>query len=176
LGEVLALDKDISKALAAFELIKNDLSLISEIIGENSKKTHDIFQSQLSKMREIRDDIKSLKAELLDIKNKESSEELKRLEDVADLTKSVLERSDNVIQNLQGFVTILQSQDRVDQMIEGSSKVANEGAILFREYNIPNELKNENKNALSACYTIKEQREFATGVVEKKSIDKITLF
>ncbi len=163
-------------AFCALELLSHDINLIDAIVAENSKKTHDIFQTQIYAMKSIREDIKSVKSDLSDLQDGTLSPEIKKLEEITNLTHSILERTDKVIKKFQGFVTILQSQDKIEQMLQGSAKIAKSSMETLGEENFPEGKRSKIKLELSKKYTIKEQRDFAIGEITLENKEKITLF
>ncbi len=99
--------------IASLELLKSDLELISKIIKESFNETNSIFQSEIVNMRDIRSSIAKLKSELED----------ELIENSIIRVEQILDDSDKVIVNLQKFVLVLQSLDRLEQMLNGSCKI-----------------------------------------------------
>jgi len=163
-----------SRFFAALLLLKNDINLFRNIIDKDAKETQKIFQSQVAQMRTIRDDIERVKTRLHDIHTDSLSKEIEELEHSINLSEDILSRTDGVIESLQGFVTILQSQDRLEQMLQGSQNVI--GELLKDEQNIETDSLKTHKEKFAKHYTIKEQREFAEGRGSRGTLNKITIF
>lgn len=176
MGEFLVPDS-LVQALAALELIKNDIALVEKTIRKNSDNTHGIFQSQIASMKQLKVDIKTVKNDLLDVKKSgDTSSQTGKIADITELTHSILKRVDAVIENLQGFVSVLQSQDVLDQMLQGSLRVADSTMENGNSGDVPEGMLKSAKADFAKCYTIKEQRDFAAGVVSEEVKKKITIF
>jgi cysteinyl-tRNA synthetase len=88
------------------------------------------------------------------------------LEESWNMTESILSRTDDVIQAMFGFITVLQCEDRITQMIDGIEKIMDDDIAYMSENGcnlIPAD-EDKLKERLISFYTIQDQRDYVQGI------------
>lgn len=153
---------------------------------ESTKEIESIFEERVEEMREIHRDAKDAHEKLTILKEQTAPAAFAELEDSWSMTSSILDRTDEVIKAMFGFIMVLQCEDRISQMIEGIEKIMQDDIEFASEngYNISDELKSELKKRLIQFYTIQDQRDYANGQddamqgcnIEQPNIEEFLLF
>lgn len=143
-----------------------NLDMIREGMRTSASEIRDIFEQQVASMRVIHTDIAKTMNQLTDIGMKFDIEDAEILEGTVGRTQIVLERADTVIKQMFSFISILQCEDRITQMLNGISSVIDEDkAHLERIHAVFNDENVEKlvKKDMAKHYTIQEQRDLANG-------------
>lgn len=155
---------------------------------ESTQEIEKIFEERVEEMRSIHHDAQETHNILSELKAKIVPEEFVELEESWGKTESILERTDEVIKAMFEFITILQCEDRITQMIDGISKIIKADVKDAKENGCSVSINKEKelKERLASFYTIQEQRDFANGkedAMQGRSckpdavdIDEFTLF
>lgn len=132
---------------------------------ESTQEIEKIFEERVKEMRSIHNDTAVAHKKLTELKERIVPEEFKELEESWNTTQSILSRTDEVIVAMFEFVTILQCEDRITQMIDGIGKILNKDIEDAKERGCAVSLSKEKrlKERLVEFYTIQEQRDYAMG-------------
>ena len=163
-----------------------NLQGIKKSMKESTKEIEQIFEARVEDMRSIHKDTALALEHLVKLKEQIEPEVFENLEESWNMTNSILKRSDDVIKAMFGFVSVLQCEDRITQMIDGIDHIINDDIATANEYGIVvvPELQKEFKERLVPFYTIQEQRDYAQGAddalkgckPDNVDIDDFTLF
>lgn len=132
---------------------------------ESTQEIEKIFEERVKEMRAIHSDTAVAHKKLSELKERIIPEEFKELEESWNTTQSILSRTDEVIVAMFEFVTILQCEDRITQMIDGIGKILNRDIEDAKAKGCAVSLSKEArlKERLAEFYTIQEQRDYAMG-------------
>jgi len=153
---------------------------------ESTKEIETIFEERVEEMREIHKDTKETHEKLTLLKTNTAPAAFAELEESWEKTESILERTDEVIKAMFGFIMVLQCEDRITQMIDGISNIM-KNDIAFSEKNgyvVSDEIKESLKKRLVEFYTIQDQRDYAMGEedamkgcnIQQPNIEELLLF
>ena len=153
---------------------------------ESTKEIEKIFEERVEEMRSIHRDAQETHEKLTELKVKIVPEEFVELEESWNKTESILERTDEVIKAMFGFIMVLQCEDRITQMIDGIGNIMkNDIEFTLQEgYAISDEVREALQKRLVEFYTIQDQRDYALGQedamkgcsVEQPDIEELLLF
>jgi len=132
---------------------------------ESTQEIEKIFEERVEEMRSIHRDTIVAHEQLTTLKEKIIPEEFNELEESWNTTQSILSRTDDVIKAMFEFVTILQCEDRITQMIDGISKIMKSDVDDAAKNGCTVAFNKEIglKERLVPFYTIQEQRDYANG-------------
>lgn len=153
---------------------------------ESTKEIETIFEERVEEMRAIHRDTEQAHKKLTTLKELIVPKEFNDLEESWNMTRSILNRTDDVIKAMFGFIMVLQCEDRITQMIDGIGKIMDDD-IHYATQNgcaVSFDQAAELKARLVPFYTIQDQRDYAEGLddamqkckPEQASIDEFTLF
>ena len=133
---------------------------------ESTQEIEKIFEERVEEMRSIHRDTAAAHEKLTVLKEKIVPEEFNELEESWNTTSSILSRTDDVIIAMFEFITILQCEDRITQMIDGISKIMKNDIenALEHGYFLTPDKQTKLKERLIQFYTIQEQRDYAGGI------------
>lgn len=155
---------------------------------ESTQEIENIFEERVEEMRSIHKDTSKAHEKLTELKEKIVPEEFKELEESWNTTQSILSRTDDVIVAMFEFITILQCEDRITQMIDGIGKIMGKDVAdaIAQGCSIAPSKEALLKERLVEFYTIQEQRDYAKGIEDAMhakackpdsvDIDEFTLF
>jgi hypothetical protein len=133
---------------------------------ESTKEIENIFEERVEEMRSIHRDTEKAYEKLTNLKEQMVPQEFADLEESWNMTESILSRTDDVIKAMFGFITVLQCEDRITQMIEGIEKIMDDDITYMSENGCNLTLGDEDKlkERLVSFYTIQDQRDYAQGI------------
>lgn len=145
-----------------------NLDGIKKSMRESTGEIEVIFEARVQEMRSIHADTKSAHEQLTRLKEQIIPEVFEDLQSSWEITQSILKRTDDVIKAMFGFISVLQCEDRISQMIDGIGKIMNDDIKLANENGYYASYANEAelKNRLIPYYTIQDQRDYAMGEEE----------
>ena len=167
-----------------------NLNEIKFMMQMGTKEIETIFKGRVNEMKEIHEDARKTLVALSALKEKVSPEVFAEIDDSWNMTQSILVRTDEVIKAMYGFVSALQCEDRMSQMIDGITKIMDKDirGVVADDIFIDSEVADTIKKELVQYYTIQEQRDYAMGVSDafsqscdikdeaSKDLDEFTLF
>jgi hypothetical protein len=132
---------------------------------ESTKEIETIFEARVNEMRAIHNDTQSVHEQLTRLKEQIAPEVFEDLQSSWEITQSILKRTDDVIKAMFGFISVLQCEDRISQMIDGIGSIMNDDIQLANEngYYVSYAHEMELKNRLIPYYTIQDQRDYVLG-------------
>jgi hypothetical protein len=133
---------------------------------ESTKEIESIFEERVEEMRDIHKDTEKAHEKLTNLKEQMVPQEFADLEESWNMTESILSRTDDVIQAMFGFITVLQCEDRITQMIDGIEKIMDDDIAYMSENGcnlIPAD-EDKLKERLISFYTIQDQRDYVQGI------------
>lgn len=153
-----------------YDVHEHNLGMIREGMRTSAREIRDIFEAQVAEMRQIHSDIISAKENMVFLSmNIDNQEPVKMLEESVEHTEDILSRTNKVIKAMFGFVSILQCEDRITQMLDGITSVveSDKEQILGLDgaYDDP-QVISDVKKSMVHHYTIQEQRDFAMGTLK----------
>ncbi len=142
-----------------------NLDGIKKSMRESTGEIEVIFEARVQEMRSIHTDTKSAHEQLTRLKEQMIPEVFEDLQSSWEITQSILKRTDDVIKAMFGFISVLQCEDRISQMIDGIGKIMNDDIKLANEngYYVSYANEAELKNRLIPYYTIQDQRDYVLG-------------
>jgi len=156
-------DKEIfSQIVADNDLNAKSLDLLIQNLKNATSQIKSIFEEQVSEMKHIHSEIKSIREHLDDSATPLVYEDIKV---AARKTDDLLGRTDEVIKAMFGFVHILQCEDRLSQIADGIKNVLNVENDMIQKTGteLTDEKLRELQAALTGFFTIEEQRALAMG-------------
>lgn len=168
---------------------KENLGAIKTIMQQTTSEIETIFKSRVEEMKAIHTDAQYTEKQLSLLRENMQPQEFYDLEEAWESTRSIVSRTDEVIKAMFSFVTVLQCEDRLTQMMDGIATIMSDDVQKIGEFypfDAP-ELYEKFKRDLQGFYTIQEQRDFVMGMPlrvdgcqghkqEVSSIDEIELF
>lgn len=147
---------------------KANLTEIKNMMQEGTKEIETIFQGRVVEMKQVHEDAKKTLEALSRLKDKVSPEVFAELDESWTMTQSMILRTDEIIKAMYGFVSALQCEDRMSQLIDGIVKNMDKDMTWAESKGIQVEesVSSAIKLGLVAAYTIQEQRDFAMGLME----------
>jgi hypothetical protein len=153
---------------------------------ESTKEIETIFEERVEEMRAIHKDTTLAHDKLTALKEQIVPKEFNDLEESWNMTRAILDRTDEVIKAMFGFIMVLQCEDRITQMIDGIGKIMDDDITYAAEMGCiltPDE-ETALKERLVPFYTIQDQRDFVQGKdgamqkckPDQSEIDEFTLF
>jgi len=143
-----------------------NLDGIKYSMRDSTKEIESIFEERVEEMRSIHKATQEAHEKLTNLKSKMVPQEFEELEESWNMTESILGRTDEVIKAMFGFITVLQCEDRITQMIDGIGNIMNNDLeYLFKEevfVKSSDEVKL--KERLVEFYTIQDQRDYVQGI------------
>lgn len=165
---------------------QGNLEGIKRNMRESTQEIEKIFEERVEEMRSVHKDAMATHEQLTRLKEQIVPEVFNDLEASWDMTQSIISRTDEIIKAMFGFVTVLQCEDRISQMIDGIEKVMQSDTDFCDAigHAVPLSREPELKARLVEFYTIQEQRDYAMGnddalsgcKPENADIDEFTLF
>lgn len=153
---------------------------------ESTKEIETIFEERVEEMKAIHRDTTETHEKLTALKEQIVPKEFNELEESWNMTQSILNRTDEVIKAMFGFIMVLQCEDRITQMIDGIGKIMDDDIRHASELGntIPLDQEIKLKERLVPFYTIQDQRDFVQGKEDamqkckpdQSEIDEFTLF
>lgn len=142
-----------------------NLDGIKKSMRESTKEIETIFEARVQEMRSIHTDTQSAHEQLTRLKEQIVPEVFEDLQSSWEITQSILKRTDDVIKAMFGFISVLQCEDRISQMIDGIENIMNDDIGLANEngYYVSYANETELKNRLIPYYTIQDQRDYVLG-------------
>ena len=142
-----------------------NLDGIKKSMRESTKEIETIFEARVQEMRSIHTDTQSAHEQLTRLKEQIVPEVFEYLQSSWEITQSILKRTDDVIKAMFGFISVLQCEDRISQMIDGIENIMNDDIELANEngYYVSYANETELKNRLIPYYTIQDQRDYVLG-------------
>lgn len=133
---------------------------------ESTKEIESIFEERVEEMRSIHKDTEVAYEKLTRLKEEMVPQEFADLEESWNMTESILSRTDEVIKAMFGFITVLQCEDRITQMIEGIENIMNDDIAYMADNgcNIAEVDVVKLKKRLVSFYTIQDQRDYVQGL------------
>lgn len=131
----------------------------------STKEIEKIFEERVEEMRVIHHDVTTAHDKLTALKDQIVPKEFNDLQESWEMTQSILTRTNEVIKAMFGFITVLQCEDRISQMIEGIEHIMNDDIRHITEngFILTPEMEVKCKERLIPFYTIQEQRDYAMG-------------
>lgn len=176
----------LSRFIVDTTIHKGNLTGIKRSMGESTKEIEMIFEDRVEEMRSVHKDASATHEHLTRLKEQIVPEVFQELEASWNMTRSIISRSDEIIKAMFGFITVLQCEDRITQMIDGIDNVMQNDIDFCSaiDHAVPLALETELKARLVDFYTIQEQRDYALGnddaltgcKPEQADIDEFTLF
>ncbi len=132
---------------------------------ESTKEIETIFEDRVKEMKAIHHDALEAHNKLTLLKEQTAPSAFLELEESWNMTESILNRTDEVIKAMFGFIMVLQCEDRITQMIDGIGRIMEDdmGFVSNNGYFITQEKESDIKKRLSQFYTIQDQRDYANG-------------
>lgn len=165
---------------------QGNLEGIKRNMRESTKEIEMIFEDRVEEMRSVHKDASATHEHLTRLKEQIVPEVFQELEASWDMTRSIISRTDEIIKAMFGFITVLQCEDRITQMIDGISNVMQNDTDFCDAigHAVPLSREPELRARLVDFYTIQEQRDYALGnddaltgcKPEQADIDEFTLF
>lgn len=157
-----------------------NIDMVKKLINESTTAIAKNFESRVNEIREIDSYIGDIMHKINISINKldgDKGELVKSLES----TKQIHEHMKKIIKSLFSYVSILQCEDRLFQILDGVSSIMKDTQYLEKEdfLNIDREKKEDLLRDLVRFYTIQEQRDFAMGMQEPEEntqASELTLF
>lgn len=153
---------------------------------ESTKEIETIFEERVEEMRAIHHDTTLAHEKLTALKEQIVPKEFNELEESWNMTRSILNRTDEVIKAMFGFIMVLQCEDRITQMIDGIGKIMDDDIRYAAEQGcaVSPDKEAAFKERLVPFYTIQDQRDFVLGKddamqkckPDQSEIDEFTLF
>jgi hypothetical protein len=153
---------------------------------ESTKEIETIFEERVKEMKAIHHDAREAHEKLTLLKEQTAPSAFTELEESWNMTSSILDRTDEVIKAMFGFIMVLQCEDRITQMIDGIAKIMEDDVefALQNGYPVSMELENNLKKRLIPFYTIQDQRDYANGIedamqgcnIEQPDMEEFMLF
>lgn len=142
-----------------------NLDTIKFSMRDSTKEIETIFEERVNEMKNIHKDAKKAYEKLTALKDKMISQEFDDLEESWNMTKSILARTDEIIKAMFGFITVLQCEDRITQMIDGIENIMNDDMKYLeeKEYIVSSSIEKKLKERLVEFYTIQDQRDYVQG-------------
>jgi hypothetical protein len=163
-----------------------NLSGIKLNMQESTKEIETIFEERVKEMKAIHHDAREAHDKLTLLKEQTAPSAFTELEESWNMTSSILDRTDEVIKAMFGFIMVLQCEDRITQMIDGIAKIMEDDVefALQNGYPVSMELENNLKKRLIPFYTIQDQRDYANGIedamqgcnIEQPDMEEFMLF
>jgi hypothetical protein len=146
-----------------------NIDMVKDLINESTTAIAKNFECRVSEIRELDSSIGAIMSKLdssmqkLDGDKEELQESLKTTQELHNSMKQI-------IKSLFSYVSILQCEDRLFQMLDGVSSIMKDTQYLNEEsfLNIDREKKEDLLRELVQYYTIQEQRDFVLGIKEDK--------
>lgn len=144
---------------------QSNLDVIRTTMRSSTKEIETIFEERVEEMRSIHHDTASTLEHLSRLKEQIVPEVFDNLEESWEMTQSILNRTDEVIKAMFGFVMVLQCEDRISQMIDGIENIMKNDIENVTEngFVISEEQEKGLKERLVPFYTIQDQRDYAMG-------------
>ena len=153
---------------------------------ESTKEIETIFEERVEEMRAIHRDTTMAHEKLTALKEQIVPTQFNELEESWNMTQSILNRTDDVIKAMFGFIMVLQCEDRITQMIDGIGKIMEDDINYAAEAGcvVAPDKEASLKERLVPFYTIQDQRDFVQGKddamqkckPDQSEIDEFTLF
>ena len=145
------------------DMLKKENLLLRELL-QTSVVHNDIH---IESINMIKDEV-TKSARAIESTFEENLTTLKEIKDDSRFRDNLIIKLDSTISNIHKYISILQCEDKVFQMLDGVSKVleSNTKNIELNNISINDEEKTKQiKNDLVQHYTIQEQRDLASGEV-----------
>lgn len=142
-----------------------NLDGIKQNMQESTKDIERVFEERVEEMKDIHKDINMSLQNLTSFREQMAPQAFLELEDSWKMTESILQRTDEVIKAMFGFIVILQCEDRISQMIDGIKRIMDNDIEFAKNsgYDIEPDYLSELKKRLLQFYTIQDQRDYANG-------------
>lgn len=142
-----------------------NLDGIRQNMQESTKDIERVFEERVEEMKGIHNDIDMSLKNLTLFREQMAPQAFMELEDSWKTTESILQRTDEVIKAMFGFIVILQCEDRISQMIDGIKRIMSDDIRFAQDsgYDIEADHISELKSRLVQYYTIQDQRDYASG-------------
>lgn len=158
--------KELLKRLVVDTMVHDaNLKIVKTTMRQSTKEIEGIFESRVEEMRAIHKDASVALEHLAALKTEISPGVFESLEGSWNTTHSILARTDEVIKAMFSFVTVLQCEDRISQMIDGVGAIMNSDIndITSSGFLVNQAHESELKMRLVPFYTIQDQRDYAMG-------------
>lgn len=164
-AEVRAGRSIIERLMVDTSVHKANLDGIKKSMSQSTKEIEMIFEARVEEMKLIHQDTQSTHEQLTRLKEQIVPEVFEDLESSWEMTESILKRTDNVIKAMFGFISVLQCEDRITQMIDGIEKIMNDDIQMANDngYFVSYANEVELKQRLLPFYTIQDQRDYVMG-------------
>jgi hypothetical protein len=139
-----------------------NLDLIKSKMQHSTDEIRKIFKNEIDNMRSVYEELEETKKMIASNRDDEKTVISRSIVH----TQDILDKTSEIIKNMHGFVSILQCEDRITQMIDGIIKVTQ--TQLLNDTQIDEDAKQELISSMLSCYTIQEQRDMLVG----KEVDK----
>jgi hypothetical protein len=139
-----------------------NLDLIKSKMQHSTEEIRKIFKNEIENMRSVYEELQETKKMIASDREDEKTVISRSIVQ----TQDILDKTSEIIKNMHGFVSILQCEDRITQMIDGIIKVTQ--TQLLNDTQIDEDAKQELIASMLSCYTIQEQRDMLFG----KKVDK----
>lgn len=148
-----------------------NLDGIKKSMRESAQEIENIFEARVEEMRCIHADTGSTFENLSRLKAETAPAVFNDLKLSWEMTQSILQRTDDIIKAMFGFITVLQCEDRISQMIDGIQNIMLNDIQSASASGYTVSLADEItlKKRLASFYTIQDQRDYVMG--DKETID-----
>jgi hypothetical protein len=175
-----------SKSNLAKLLVSNDahianIDMIKSLISESTTLVAKNFESRVNEIRELDSSIGEIMLKLDSSIGKVEGEK-QGIEESLKSAQELHENMKTIIKSLFSYVSILQCEDRLFQMLDGIGNIMKSTQELEKEefLQIDREAREDLLRELVEFYTIQEQRDFVLGIEESEEentqASELTLF
>ena len=142
-----------------------NLDGIKKSMRESTKEIEMIFEARVEDMRNIHKDTARTLEHLTQLKEQIAPKEFANLEESWNMTRAIVGRTDDVIKAMFGFISVLQCEDRISQMVDGISTIMDDDIQFAQDngYFVAYGDEVEFKTRLMPYYTIQDQRDYVMG-------------
>lgn len=142
-----------------------NLDGIKKSMRESTKEIEIIFEARVEEMRNIHKDTTRTLEHLSKLKEQIIPKEFENLEESWNMTQAIVSRTDDVIKAMFAFISVLQCEDRISQMVDGISTIMLDDIKFTQDsgYFVAYSDEVELKARLMPYYTIQDQRDYAMG-------------
>jgi hypothetical protein len=173
--------KGLQKLLINNSVHISNIDMIKKLISESTSSIAKNFECRVNEIRELDSDVGSIMLKLSDSINKVDGDK-KGIEESLKSAEELHENMKTIIRSLFSYISILQCEDRLFQMLDGIANIMKDTQYLEDEefLAINRETKDDLLRELVEFYTIQEQRDFVLGIEESEEdssqSSELTLF
>jgi hypothetical protein len=173
--------KGLTKLLVSNNAHIANIDMIKELISESTSLIAKNFEARVNEIRELDSNIGEIMLKLDGSIGKVDGDK-QGIEDSLKSAQELHESMKTIIKSLFSYVSILQCEDRLFQMLDGISNIMKDTQNIEEEeyLDIDRELREDLLRDLVEFYTIQEQRDYVLGIKESEEdssqASELTLF